>query len=68
MRKHLMETFDEIYVLDLHGNVKKKEAAPDGGKEVTRGRSRGGPLLSPLDVAAGPSPHPNATALEDIPL
>jgi predicted helicase len=22
MRKHLMETFDEIYILDLHGNVK----------------------------------------------
>lgn len=33
MRKHLMETFDEIYVLDLHGNSKKKEKAPDGGKD-----------------------------------
>ncbi len=33
MRKHLMETFDEIYVLDLHGNSKKKEAAPDGSKD-----------------------------------
>lgn len=33
MRKHLMETFDEIYVLDLHGNAKKKEVAPDGGKD-----------------------------------
>lgn len=33
MRKHLMETFDEIYVLDLHGNAKKKETAPDGGKD-----------------------------------
>ena len=33
MRKHLMETFDEIYVLDLHGNSKKKEIAPDGGKD-----------------------------------
>ncbi|MCL5031114.1 MAG: N-6 DNA methylase [Bacteroidetes bacterium] len=33
MRKHLLETFDEIYVLDLHGNAKKKETAPDGSKD-----------------------------------
>ena len=31
MRQSLMETFDEIYLLDLHGNSKKKEQAPDGG-------------------------------------
>ncbi len=30
MRKHLLETFDNIYVLDLHGNSKKKEKSPDG--------------------------------------
>ena len=30
MRKHLLETFDNIYILDLHGNAKKKETAPDG--------------------------------------
>lgn len=34
MRKHLLQTFDKIYVLDLHGNSKKKETAPDGGKDV----------------------------------
>ena len=28
-----MDTFDEIYVLDLHGNSKKKERAPDGGND-----------------------------------
>ncbi len=28
-----METFDEMYLLDLHGNSKKKEKAPDGGKD-----------------------------------
>ena len=33
MRQSLMETFDEIYVLDLHGNSKKKERAPDGGND-----------------------------------
>ena len=33
MRKHLLKTFDDIYILDLHGNVKKKETAPNGGKD-----------------------------------
>ena len=33
MRKHLLETFDDVYVLDLHGNSKKKEKAPDGSKD-----------------------------------
>ena len=33
MRQSLMETFDEIYLLDLHGNTKKKEHAPDGCKD-----------------------------------
>ncbi len=31
MRQHLLTSFDEIYVLDLHGNAKKKEKALDGG-------------------------------------
>lgn len=33
MRRHLLETFNKIYILDLHGNTKKKETAPDGGKD-----------------------------------
>jgi len=33
MRKHLLEAFDEIYILDLHGSTKKKETAPDGSKD-----------------------------------
>ena len=33
LRKSLMDTFDEIYLLDLHGNSKKKERTPDGGKD-----------------------------------
>jgi hypothetical protein len=28
-----METFDHIYIVDLHGSSKKKETAPDGGKD-----------------------------------
>jgi predicted helicase len=30
MRKNLLESFDKIYILDLHGNSKKKETCPDG--------------------------------------
>ena len=33
MRKELMNTFDKIYILDLHGNSRKKETAPDGSKD-----------------------------------
>ena len=33
MRKALMETFDEIYILDLHGNYRKQETALDGSKD-----------------------------------
>jgi predicted helicase len=33
MRQSLMETFDSIYVLDLHGNSKKKERSPDGTED-----------------------------------
>ncbi len=33
MRQQLMEAFSEIYILDLHGNAKKKERAPDGSKD-----------------------------------
>ena len=33
MRQHLMQTFDEIYVLDLHGNSNKHEVAPNGEKD-----------------------------------
>ena len=33
MRRSLMETFDEIRLLDLHGNSKKRERAPGGGPD-----------------------------------
>lgn len=31
LRRSLMTSFEEIYLLDLHGNRRKKETAPDGG-------------------------------------
>ncbi len=33
MRWKLTQTFDEIYVIDLHGSTKKKEKHPNGGKD-----------------------------------
>lgn len=33
MRWHLRQTFDKIYVVDLHGNSRKKETSPDGSKD-----------------------------------
>ncbi len=31
LRRSLLESFDEIYALDLHGNQRKRERSPDGG-------------------------------------
>ncbi len=33
MRQSLMNTFNEIYIIDLHGNSQKKETTPDGDKD-----------------------------------
>src|SRR4030065_323033 len=33
MRQSLMNSFNQIYILDLHGNSKKKEKCPDGSKD-----------------------------------
>ncbi|MEY3501041.1 MAG: hypothetical protein RL308_2713, partial [Bacteroidota bacterium] len=30
MRKHLLESFDKLYIIDLHGNSKKQEVCIDG--------------------------------------
>jgi len=33
MRKKLLETFDEIYILNLHGSARIGEKTPEGGKD-----------------------------------
>jgi len=33
MRQSLLKTFDEIYILDLHGNSLKRETAPNGSPD-----------------------------------
>jgi len=34
MRWNLLKTYDKIYTIDLHGNSKKNETAPDGSADV----------------------------------
>jgi hypothetical protein len=34
MRWHLLNTFDKIYIIDLHGNSNKKEVSPDGSADT----------------------------------
>jgi len=33
MRKKILDDFDEIYILNLHGNSRLKEKTPEGGKD-----------------------------------
>ena len=33
MRHSLLEVFDKIYIVNLHGSTKRKETAPDGSKD-----------------------------------
>ena len=41
MRYHLMQTFDQIYILDLHGNANKKEKSPGRWKDEMFSLSQG---------------------------
>lgn len=34
MRWNLLNTYDKIYTIDLHGNSKKKEVSPDGSPDI----------------------------------
>jgi predicted helicase len=34
MRWNLLKTYDKIYTIDLHGNAKKRETAPDGSADM----------------------------------
>ena len=52
MRQSLMRTFDDIYVLDLHGNSKKKERTPGRRQGRERLRHPAGRGHRPLRAAA----------------
>jgi hypothetical protein len=59
MRQQLLRTFDETYVLNLHGNAKRRESAPDGGADenvfdVTQGVAIAIFVKSPKGSGDGP--------------
>jgi predicted helicase len=56
MRQSLMKSFDEIYLLDLHGNSLKKEACPDGSKDENVFDIRQGVAIAFLVKQGGGSP------------
>ncbi len=62
MRRSLLEAFDDIYVLDLHGNSKKKETAPDGSKDENVFDIMTGVAIN-LFVKTGKKPHGQLAAV-----
>ena len=73
MRKSLMNTFDDIYILNLHGNSKKKEKCPDGSKDenvfdIQQGVAIGIFVKSPVGAGLKPAPtirHSDLWGLRD---
>jgi len=61
MRESLIVTFPQAFLLDLHGNTKKKERAPDGGRdqnvfEIQQGVAIG-LLVNPVSTGPGRRSH-----------
>ena len=69
MRQNLMRTFDDIYILDLHGNSQKKERCPDGSPDKNVFAIRQGVAIAflsnalPIKIAMPKSITPNDTEL-----
>jgi predicted helicase len=62
MRQHLMNTFDEIYVLDLHGNSLKKERCPDGSPDENVFDIRQGVAIALFLKGCSVGVHPRRSA------
>jgi len=60
MRQSLMRTFDEIYVLNLHGNSLKRETCPDGSKDENVFDIRQGVAIAFFVKTSPPTPSPRA--------
>ena len=74
MRKTLLESFDEIYILNLHGNARKKETCPDGSKDENVFDIMQGVAISLFvkhdktgraNTPGSPQPNNNGDSLED---
>jgi predicted helicase len=71
MRRALMNAFTEIYVLDLHGNSKKKERAPDGSPDenvfdIQQGVTLGIFLKEPSKAGTATVYHADLWGLREI--
>lgn len=65
MRKQLMETFDDIYVLNLHGNSNRREVSPDGTPDKNVFDIRQGVAIS-LFIRSTGSPEPATVHHADL--
>ncbi len=65
MRYHLLNTFDTIYILDLHGNVKKKEKSPYGSKDDNVFDIQQGVCISVFIKSGTKSTHPLAPSARE---
>jgi hypothetical protein len=68
MRWHLRKTFDKIYIVDLHGNSRKKEVALDGSVDqnvfdIMTGVSI---FIGVKKASTSPSPYKGGEKLADV--
>src|SRR3990172_5864810 len=63
MRQSLMNSFNEIYILDLHGNSLKKEKCPDGSKDENVFDIQQGVAIAIFVKKKGTSTKPAATSI-----
>jgi len=66
MRRSLMESFDEIYLLDLHGNSLKKETCPDGSKDENVFDIRQGVAIALMIKRKGKKKNPGRICHADL--
>ena len=62
MRQSLMGAFDEIYLVNLHGNAKRSERAPDGSKDDNVFDIEQGTVIALLVRAPSQAPSRTRTA------
>jgi len=64
MRAELLNEFDEIYILNLHGNARTGETAPDGGKDENVFDIMQGVCISFFVKSPHPTSHSSITDKE----
>jgi predicted helicase len=62
MRAHLLRTFQRLYIVNLHGNARRKERAPDGSPDENLFDIQQGVAL--LIAVRKPNNFPNANVID----